>query len=282
MIDPETRVKQTSEEVKYIAELSAKTERSLHMGRNKLMRAGSIVAVAAVVSTSAVSGTFAKYVSEGSGSDSARVAKWGVKVTASGTTFAKTYTTDADPKPKQEAEEIEYSVVAETVSGKEDNVVAPGTKGELAAVTITGKPEVAVEVKFAPIKEDGQIFSIGDNWKYNSGAESETDSYYCPLKIKVGNTTYFGMDYDNADAFESAVNTAIAGYTKNYKAGTDLSATTAVAPSISWSWDFEGTGADPKQTDAKDTYLGNLTADIDATNDPTVELNLKVTVTQID
>ena len=47
-----------------------------------MMRVASALLVAVLLSTCAISGTFAKYVTEGSGSDTARVAKFGVTVTA--------------------------------------------------------------------------------------------------------------------------------------------------------------------------------------------------------
>lgn len=54
------------------------------MKKNKTMRAASALLVAALLSTSIISGTFAKYTTGASAQDSARVAKWGVVVTATG------------------------------------------------------------------------------------------------------------------------------------------------------------------------------------------------------
>lgn len=243
------------------------------MERNKLMRAGCVLAAAAVISTSAVSGTFAKYVTEGKVEDTARVAKWGVTVTAQGDGAFKTkYDNETNPT---------------VVSESNVKVVAPGTSGTLAAASIAGKPEVAVKVSYGPTTDGGKILDLGDNWQYSDG------SYYCPLKITVGGTEFFGMDNkytseaDPVTAFENAVNTKIAGYTKNYAVGDDLSGN---GLSITWEWAFEGTGTDAekKLTDVKDTYLGDLAADKNGdgtdntANDPTIALNLKVTVTQVD
>ena len=58
------------------------------MRKNKMMRTASGLLVATLLTTSVISGTFAKYTTEETGSDSARVAKFGVEITARGTMFA--------------------------------------------------------------------------------------------------------------------------------------------------------------------------------------------------
>lgn len=50
------------------------------MKKNKMMRAASFLLVAVLLTTSVISGTFAKYVSTVSGTDTARVAKWAFSV----------------------------------------------------------------------------------------------------------------------------------------------------------------------------------------------------------
>ncbi|MDE6767712.1 MAG: hypothetical protein K2J35_05915, partial [Eubacterium sp.] len=61
------------------------------MKKNKMMRIASALLVLCLLTTCVISGTFAKYVTSNDGSDSARVAKFGVSVTVSGSTFAKEY-----------------------------------------------------------------------------------------------------------------------------------------------------------------------------------------------
>lgn len=220
------------------------------MKKNRMMRVASALLVAVLLSTCAISGTFAKYVAKGSGSDTARVAKWGVQVTGTAETFADTYAKD----------DGSFIVTTNTVESTED-VVAPGTTGNMAAFTITGTPEVAVRVKFEGTLE------LGDKWVDSISA------YYCPIEITVGTTTYKGLDYASADAFETAVNAAIATYSNDYAAGTDLSGIGADAPAISWAWAFEG------NDDAKDTYLGDQAA---VGNAAEIYLAVTATVTQID
>ena len=49
------------------------------MKGSKLPKLAALLLVLTLVTTCFVSGTFAKYVSEGEGEDAARVAKWGIK-----------------------------------------------------------------------------------------------------------------------------------------------------------------------------------------------------------
>ncbi len=50
------------------------------MKKNKMMRLASVLLIAVMISTSAISGTYAKYVTSGYAEDNARVAKFGVAV----------------------------------------------------------------------------------------------------------------------------------------------------------------------------------------------------------
>lgn len=220
------------------------------MKKNKMMRVASALLVAVLLTTCAISGTFAKYVTEATGTDTARVAKWGVQITANGTTFAKTYNTD---------DTAVVGTIAKSVVSA-DKVLAPGTEGTMVAMTMIGVPEVAVSVKYEATVD------FGDNWK--DGA----DAYYCPLKIKVGTDTLEGSDYTSATEFADAVEAKIGAFSKNYAAGTNLSSTTVSIPSVSWSWPFIG-------DDVKDTYLGNQAA---ADSAATVSIEIKTTVEQID
>ena len=218
------------------------------MKKTKLMRAALLLLVLTLITSCFVGGTFAKYTTSAEGSDTARVAKWGVVITAHGETFAKTYATDT--------ENVAGTIANSVVSA--NKVVAPGTKGNMVGMTITGTPEVAVNVSYAAnFKVEG--WTVGDN-------------FYCPLQIKVGSTTIDGATFTDAALFENAVNTEISTYSKNYAAGTDLSTASVTTPSVSWEWPFSVNAAD----DAKDTALGNLETA------PTVSLEVTTTVDQID
>lgn len=239
------------------------------MEKNRMMRLASALLILTLLTTCMISGTFAKYTTKAEGSDTARVAKWGVTVTANGSTFATEYNKDDETVSGT----IAKSVVAATpASGAKDNLVAPGTKGEMTKMTLSGTPEVAVKVSYV-----GQ-FDISDNWMVDG-------AFYCPLIIKVkantGTIVIKGLTYTMATEFEKAVNDAIAGYSTNYDANTDLSSKSGESLSVEWEWPFE-TGTDETEKAAnneKDTFLGGQAA---SANPATVTLTVTTTVTQID
>lgn len=233
---------------------------------NKLMRASGILLVLTLITSCFVGGTFAKYVTTGEGKDSARVAKWGVEVEVTGDGFHPTYGKD-DPNSN-----IKGSTV---ISLDDSNVVAPGTEGTFGGVTISGQPEVAVEVKTtADVTLSG----------WNVGTDGE---FYCPLKFTIGNTTINGLDYSKSTAggensFQYAIKKAIEdATTRQIAAGTDLSSV-GQGITYSWEWPFENGTGSQNQSDALDTVLGNNAADADSSNDPTITIKVTTTVTQID
>lgn len=116
------------------------------MKKNKMMRIASILMVATLITTCAISGTFAKYVTTAEGEDTARVAKWGIVLgMQSEDLFADKYATD---EKGEGAYTGEFSVVADpdnnVVKTEIKDLVAPGTKSvEAATATVFGTPEVA-------------------------------------------------------------------------------------------------------------------------------------------
>ncbi len=242
------------------------------MMKNKAMRIAAGAGVTTLLTMSVISGSFAKYITSGTGTDSARAAKFGVTVTANGTMFASEYAKDD--------ENVVGTIVKSVVSsgGESDHVVAPGTKGELLNATITGKPEVAVKVSYEP------TLTL-KGWEYTD-EDSNLSTEYFPIIFKVGDKKYgvkgvkdsTGVAVANGSSsigeLKTAVENAIKGYSKNYAANTDLSGIGADGfVNVSWEWAYNG------NSDEKDTYLGNQAA---ANKASTVELSMKTTVTQID
>ena len=239
--------------------------------KNWTMRAAVLMLALVLITSCFVGGTFAKYVTSGEAGDNARVAKWGVNITAHGTgdIFAKEYDAIAGQ---------DNTVIA----GGEYKVIAPGTKKENATlVTLSGQPEVAVNVTYS-----AEHFSLTGNW-----ASDDTGTFYCPLIIKVtgkvGDTvkteTIECAKKASADEVKAAVKAAVAACSATYGPNTDLS-TAAVEGEglkISWEWPFEGT-ADSGQTDEKDTYLGNQAATAAGLDIPAIHIPVTATVTQID
>ena len=234
--------------------------------KNWTLRAAVLMLALVLITSCFVGGTFAKYVTSGSGTDSARVAKFGVTVTANGDVFAKEYDTN---------DQTVVGTIAKSVIST-DKVVAPGTtsNGDFVAATITGTPEVAVRVSY---KLDAASLQL-ENWK------DADDEFYCPLVFRVknnnGNTVISGMEFQTAEAMKAALVNAVAAYTKDYAPGTDLSGKAAETLTISWEWPFEtGADGDKPANNVKDTFLGGEAA---AGRAATVSLTLATTVTQID
>ena len=227
------------------------------MKKNKMMRAASFLLVAVLLTTSVISGTFAKYVTTATGSDSARVAKWGVTITANGTTFADAYATHDGAHVTAFAN----SVITSGSTG--DAIVAPGTSGNMASMTLSGTPEVAVKVTY-----EADLVLSG-NWTVDGGA------FYCPLKFNVEGTVVDSAGCADAAEFEDKVENLINGWTKVYAAKTDLSSVADDSVSVYWEWPFSTSEAN----DVKDTFLGGQAA---AGNPATVTLTIKTTVTQVD
>lgn len=228
---------------------------------SKKMRTGAILLVVALVVSCVAGGTLAKYVTEGEATDSARVAKWGVTVEAVGEPFKKAYTNEDN---------------AVTVDSSVD-VVAPGTRGSFEGIRVNADaPEVSYKVATTA---DVTI----ENWMVD-------DNFYCPLKFNVCGTEIDGMEYESADDLVMAIENAVVRDTsysnfENNAGATHNPNSDQYAGRYSWEWPFEG-GSDGNategQNDTKDTALGQLLADGNEGNDPTINIIVKTTVTQID
>lgn len=232
------------------------------MKKNVMMRLASVLLIAVMMTTCAISGTFAKYVTNGTATDSARVAKWGVTVVADGTnTFGGIYKSVANGNTLNTS----YTFGTDTVKSEGGNVVAPGTKGTVAGLTINGQPEVDTEVTFTA---DVTL----ENWTVGS-------AYYCPLVVTVTTTDIngtvvttpiYGMVYGSMGEFEAAIEAEVLKAAQKFEAGTPINDN---ALSIAWEWPFEsGYGQD----NAKDTALG------DAGTPARVTIAVTAIVTQVD
>lgn len=229
------------------------------------MRIASILLIAVLMTTCAISGTFAKYVTSADATDTARVAKWGVTVTASsGTSFANTYTNANN---------------GITVKAT-DKVVAPGTSSEEVdgdvKFTITGTPEVAtkVTIKFAATSEIK--LAAGDYLDYTTGNDTQDtftlDKEYYPVKFTLTKT-----DGDDTTTVVDAgtlkdVETKLNADTKTNAPNVELD----VTYTLTWAWAFD---ADPSTIDANDkadTYLGQ------ENRAQTFGYTLNITVEQVD
>lgn len=230
------------------------------MKKNKMMRTASGLLVATLLTTSIISGTFAKYVTTASGEDSARVAKWGFNDDASielTDLFKDVYTNDNNN---------------ETVKSTTD-VIAPGTKGEANFKFTYGgdgkatAPEVAYTFKVDTTGSECDD-SIKNNknivWKLDEGQWGTWDQLITAINALDGNVEADTAKNTPADYYAPNTLPTAFDVTKTHK--------------VSWEWKFEGTDTydTDKSQDQYDTDMGNKT------NLDKVTLKISVTATQID
>lgn len=236
------------------------------MKKNRMMRVASGLLVAVLLTTCVISGTFAKYVTTGSGTDSARVAKWGVDIEIiSGSSFSNEYTTHDDL----------YTGAVSVKSVDDAKVVAPGTSsadvdGDVT-FKITGAPEVAVKVDIAFDAKSEIKLAAGEYLDYTT-ANDKTDTFnladeYYPVKFTLVQDGTTVVDAGTLAAVETALN----GDTNVYGPNETLNSTYT----LTWAWAY-GEFDDISLDDKADTYLGNESPA------QTVAYDLTITVTQID
>ena len=237
------------------------------MKKNKVMRLASSLLVAALLTTSAVSGTFAKYVTSTTGTDTARVAYWGFKAQQeSSITLTNLF----------EKEYTNSSTGTTTVkSQNQADVMAPGTgsKESFSFVYVDynkdGTQITAPEVDYTfTVSVDGSECDsdIKNNtniqWKLDSGDWGTWDKLMTSIKSLSGD--------------ESGTKTYKAGElpTKFYGEEPDDD----IEHTVYWQWVFETDTGDgqPDAQDKIDTAMGNAEDLADVT------LKITVTATQID
>lgn len=115
------------------------------MKKNKMMRSASALLVMVLLTTSVISGTFAKYTTQDSAYDSARVAKWGVELQVAGDLYSENYASGLESTANVAQVGPENATVATMASG--ENLVAPGTKNDNGLkFSLNGQPEVSGEI----------------------------------------------------------------------------------------------------------------------------------------
>lgn len=204
------------------------------------------MAIATLLTTCLIGGTFAKYTASATSVDVARVAYWGFDnagIMDLGDLFRSSYT-NVD-------------------SARGDDVIAPGTEGQVS-FSFAYTSNAAIQ---AP--EVGYTFTVN--------AEGE-----CANSIKSNTSIQFKLDNGEYGTFDQLIASlkALSGQasgTKTYAAGELPAAFTESANThtISWRWLFTAaTNADAQ--DVIDTALGN------DTSDPTCQIRITVSATQID
>ena len=170
------------------------------MRKNKMMRLASALLVAVLLTTCAISGTFAKYVTEAYGTDQARVAMWGFKTT--------TLTVDLF-KDLYDGGAVD--------SNNTDMVIAPGTTNTYT-IELIPSTQTAPEVKYS------------FNADVNIVAANTNDTLFAQLEWKLGDGAW-----GDFAALQTAINSM---YDDTYEANT-LPADANKTLVVSWRWAFE-------------------------------------------
>ena len=221
------------------------------MKKNKAMRLASALLVLTLLTTCAISGTFAKYTTSTTGTDKARVAYWG---------FDQAAATDIA------LFDGEYINVKS--SGEVDgfsNVVAPGT--EKSTTFAFGYTNYKTNAITAP--EVAYTFTVNPTI---TGDYDELDANTSfKWTLKKGDAT--ATEYNTVEDLLAAIK-ALSGDdsgTKTYQPGQLPAAFTSADETytIGWKWAFEG-------NDAADTTLGN------SQTLENVTFAITITATQVD
>lgn len=138
--------------------------------RNNASKIVLFLLIAVVLTTCAISGTFAKYVSEATGSDNATVAKWSFKFAGSDIVTSDTFTIDLFKDSY-----IDGSTTY--VDGNSKKVVAPGTTGSVSFdVENASQVLASYEVDFTVTKAAGipiQFSTDNATWSTDLGDVAE-------------------------------------------------------------------------------------------------------------
>lgn len=239
------------------------------MKKTKLMRAALLLLVLTLITSCFVGGTFAKYTTSATGSDTARVAKWGFKGAS---------TIDLDNLFQSVYYKHEAGTDKETVSSN-TNVIAPGTAGVADFDFTYNATDAAPEVAYTfTVSTEGS--DCDKSIKDNKNIKWSLDGKPAPATTTA--------DEGSWEALLAAIKNLSGdpSGTKNYEAsqlptefGTDNK-----MHHVAWQWVFET--ADDTNTaeneataqDKIDTDMGNVAA----ADLAKVTLKITVSATQID
>ena len=234
------------------------------MKKNRMMRLASVLLVCVLLTTSVISGTFAKYTTSGTASDKARVAYWGFEdTTIENFTL---FTTNDD-------------------GILDNNLLAPGSSGSATIDFVYTPNNKLTESDVAAAPEVDYTFEIAVTTAGYDG-EGEAD-----IEMLDANPNFLwvldGVAYQKFDDFKKAVE-ALDGNVAKYEAGT-LPASfygdetdNAATHTIGWEWLFgenvysvaksaTGNRVLGQNVDALDTEMGN--------NDDLEDLKITITIT---
>lgn len=190
------------------------------MKKNKAMRLASVLLVLVLLTSSVVGGTFAKYVTEVSSSDSARVAKWGFN-TAS-INFEDLFAAS-------------YDKVA--AGSDELAIIAPGTEGEVSFKFENALGEAGPEVAYT--------FKV------------DTDGSSCAADIQKNANIQWKLDNGEWGTWSDLI-AAIEALDGDEEYGVgEIPEMVNVNHTVAWQWTFNNTDDGNDNDDYNDSDLGN-------------------------
>lgn len=253
------------------------------MKKNRTMRAAVLMLALTLITSCFVGSTFAKYTTGISGSDTARVAKFGVELTFDSALFEKQYSNNAG---------TDVTVLADDST----DVIAPGTNDDAVIFTISGAPEVDVNVSIT--LNNGSALKMvtltaGDDYEDyttvdasgNPGTFDLAQNYY-PVKWTLQKKAPGAGDFTNVDGCVgvnlAAINTYLESLNGRYEVdaeGVEKKFSDIIGEyKLTWTWSLTG-------NDAADTLLGQIAAGVataPAGHVGNETFSLKITVEQVD
>ena len=167
------------------------------MKKNTVMRIASFLLVAVLLSTCAISGTYAKYTSQITAQDSARVAKWDFQVnsvTANSNTFEfELFKTVLDSDGSVESD----------ILPNDGTIIAPGTKGDFS-IKLKNASEVTAEYKIDYTVTNNYgipvVFSLdGTTWKNSINDLDVTTAKTMAIGAEETITVYWMWAFNGGD-----------------------------------------------------------------------------------
>ena len=263
------------------------------MKTNTMMRVASVLLVAVLLSTCAIAGTYAKYVTSASGTDTARVAKWNITMkNDSSATFVDQYDSADD-----------VQVDGNSATG----VVAPGTQGS-TKYEVDGTPETDYVITFSSsgvvdvylgagtytykATENGNDAQYGAATTVASGDDYYPISYTVTIKTTNGSVqdvntsaksqilnpegTGNVIDLTNVSCIYPSLEAALADLAK-VEVGYEQNEVCDLEVTIAWEWAFHNT---QNAADQYDTILGDLATKLDNDNNDTATKNAHLTASE--
>ena len=221
------------------------------MTKNKAMRLGSVMLVLALLTTCAISGTFAKYTAEQTATDNARVAYWGW----------------------QSNEAVTFDLFGETennvtmasgVGDNYENVIAPGTANSTDLTFEYNKYKT--DKITAP--EVGYDFTVAAT---STGTTTNLDANKNFKWVLTTNGT--DVEYDTIKGLTDAISNLSAS---GVSAGSQPSTIDGKTFKVGWKWLFDDSSTGAQDQDELDTTMGN------ADELEGVTITITTTVTQKD